>query len=62
MMGDWPGLAEGDLYDGRDLMPLRDIRAYAAWAMHAKFGIDRATLEGSVFPGLDMESDPRMTA
>ena len=62
MMGDWPGLAEGDLYDGRDLMPLRDIRAYAAWAMHAKFGIDRATLEGSVFPGLDMGSDPRMTA
>ncbi|MEQ5793712.1 DUF1501 domain-containing protein [Paracoccus sp. NFXS7] len=62
MMGDWPGLAEGDLYDGRDLMPLRDIRAYAAWAMHAKFGIDCATLEGSVFPGLDMGSDPRMTA
>lgn len=62
MMGDWPGLAEGDLYDGRDLMPLRDIRAYAAWAMHAKFGINRATLEGSVFPGLDMGSDPRMTA
>ncbi len=61
-MGDWPGLAEGDLYDGRDLMPLRDIRAYAAWAMHAKFGIDRATLEGVVFPGLDMGSDPRMTA
>ncbi|WP_405406373.1 DUF1501 domain-containing protein [Paracoccus sp. Ld10] len=61
-MGDWPGLAEGDLYDGRDLMPLRDIRAYAAWAMHAKFGIDRSTLEGLVFPGLDMGSDPRMTA
>lgn len=61
-MGDWPGLAEGDLYDGRDLMPLRDIRAYAAWAMHAKFGVSRATLEGSVFPGLDMGSDPGMTA
>ncbi|MFN4061098.1 MAG: DUF1501 domain-containing protein [Paracoccus hibiscisoli] len=61
-LGQWPGLAEGDLYDGRDLMPLRDIRAYAAWALHAKFGIDRATLEGAVFPGLDMGSDPRMTA
>lgn len=61
-MGDWPGLAEGDLYDGRDLMPLRDIRAYAAWAMYAKFGIPKATLEGAVFPGLDMGPDPRLLA
>lgn len=61
-LGQWPGLGQGDLYDGRDLMPLRDIRAYAAWALHAKFGIDRATLEGVVFPGLDMGPDPRMTA
>ncbi len=51
MMGDWPGLAEGDLYDGRDLMPAcATFRAYAAWAMHAKFGGFRATLEGLVFP------------
>jgi uncharacterized protein (DUF1501 family) len=62
VMGDWPGLAEGNLYDGRDLMPLRDIRAYAAWAMHAKFGIDKAVLEGAIFPDLDMGSDPRMLA
>ena len=62
VLGDWPGLAEADLYDGRDLMPQRDIRAYAAWAMHAKFGIDKAVLEGSVFPDLQMGSDPRMLA
>ncbi|WP_411837186.1 DUF1501 domain-containing protein [Paracoccus sp. ME4] len=60
--GGWPGLAEGDLYDGRDLMPLRDIRAYAAWAMHAKFGIARDVLEGTVFPGLEMGGDPGLTA
>ena len=61
-MGDWPGLAEGDLYDGRDLMPLRDIRAYAAWAMHAKFGIAKSVLEQQIFPALDMGSDPRLLA
>ncbi|CAM3227921.1 DUF1501 domain-containing protein [Paracoccus nototheniae] len=61
-LGDWPGLSEGDLYAGRDLMPLRDIRAYAAWAMHAKFGIPKAVLEGAVFPGLDMGPDPRLLA
>ncbi|TGN57283.1 DUF1501 domain-containing protein [Paracoccus liaowanqingii] len=61
-LGEWPGLAESDLYAGRDLMPLRDIRAYAAWAMHAKFGISKSALEGAVFPGLDMGPDPRMLA
>lgn len=61
-LGDWPGLGAGDLYDGRDLMPLRDIRAYAAWAIHAKFGIPKSTLEGAIFPGLDMGPDPRMLA
>ena len=33
-IGGWPGLGEGDLYAGRDLMPLRDIRAHAAWVLH----------------------------
>ncbi|MBU2958162.1 DUF1501 domain-containing protein [Paracoccus sp. 1_MG-2023] len=61
-LGAWPGLGEGDLYDGRDLMPVRDIRAYAAWAMHQKFGIDRSRLEGAIFPGLDMGPDPRLLA
>lgn len=62
VLGDWPGLAETDLYDGRDLMPLRDIRAHAAWAMHAKFGIPKDRLERVVFPGLDMGADPRLLA
>lgn len=61
-LGAWPGLAEGDLYAGRDLMPVRDIRAYAAWAIHAKFGISRTVLEGRVFPDLDMGHDPGMLA
>jgi uncharacterized protein (DUF1501 family) len=56
--GDWPGLAEADLYQRRDLMPTRDVRAPAAWMMQALTGIDRAALEQVVFPGLDMGAAP----
>jgi uncharacterized protein (DUF1501 family) len=58
VMGAWPGLAEADLYDRRDLMPTSDVRAWAAWAMRGMYGFDRAVLEGAVFPGLDMGADP----
>lgn len=60
--GDWPGLGEGQLYAGRDLMPVRDIRAYAAWAMHGLFGIGHDRLERTIFPGLDLGGDPAMLA
>jgi uncharacterized protein (DUF1501 family) len=52
--GGWPGLAEADLYQRRDLMPLSDVRAHAAWVMHGLFGINRQILEQTVFPGLHM--------
>ncbi len=54
VLGHWPGLAEADLYDRRDLMPTSDVRGWAAWAMRGLYGFDRGVLEGSVFPGLDM--------
>lgn len=60
--GRFPGLAEADLYDRRDLMPTSDVRAWAAWAMAGLYGIDRATLEQAVFPGLDMGADPGFLA
>ncbi|MGC9368772.1 MAG: DUF1501 domain-containing protein [Paracoccaceae bacterium] len=53
--GTWPGLGEGDLYQGRDLMPTADVRAYAAATMQGLFGLDRTTLETAIFPGLDMD-------
>lgn len=58
VLGQWPGLAEANLLDRRDLMPTDDLRRYAAWAMRAGFGLDGATLEQSVFPGLAMGRDP----
>lgn len=58
--GPWPGLADSDLYAGRDLMPTTDIRSWAAWAMAGLYGFDRTLLESSIFPGLDMGADPRI--
>jgi uncharacterized protein (DUF1501 family) len=60
--GAWPGLAEGALYAGRDLMPTADVRAVAAWTMRGLFGLERGVLEGAVFPGLDMGTDPGVVA
>ncbi len=57
--GRWPGLAEADLYDQRDLMPTSDVRAYAGWAMAAAYGLDASVLERSVFPGLDLGTNPK---
>ena len=58
VLGTWPGLDEASLYQRRDLMPTQDVRAPAAWVMRGMTGLDRATLEGTVFPGLDMGRDP----
>lgn len=58
VVGDWPGLAEADLYARRDLLPTRDVRAHAGWVMRHLFGIDGAMIEGTIFPGLEMGGDP----
>ncbi|QFT58626.1 hypothetical protein FIU94_07295 [Sulfitobacter sp. THAF37] len=60
--GDWPGLAESALYQRRDLMPTRDVRAVAAWVMRGITGVNRDVLENKVFPGLHMGSDPGLLA
>ncbi|MGJ8609646.1 MAG: DUF1501 domain-containing protein [Octadecabacter sp.] len=58
VIGEWPGLRSGDLYDGRDLRPTRDVRAYAAWVMRGLMGLDQTILEQAIFPGLDMGPNP----
>lgn len=60
VFGDWPGLAESDLYQGRDVMPVRDVRALPAWLMRSLFGLERSLLETTVFPGLEIGSDPKI--
>ncbi len=60
--GDWPGLSEAALLDRRDLRPTRDVRAYAGWAMRGLYGLDRAALEDTIFPGMDLGDDPGLIA
>ncbi|MEC3862415.1 DUF1501 domain-containing protein [Mesobacterium sp. TK19101] len=54
----WPGVDEAALFDRRDLMPTRDIRAHAGWVMRGLFGLERSVLENSIFPGLELGDDP----
>ncbi|SEN22415.1 Uncharacterized conserved protein, DUF1501 family [Loktanella fryxellensis] len=56
--GRWPGLSEAALYDRRDLMPTGDVRAVAGWIMRGLFGLDADVIAQSVFPGLDLGTDP----
>lgn len=62
ILGDWPGLSEAALYNRRDLMPTRDIRAYPGWVMHALLGIERRAIEAAIFPGLEMGRNPGIVA
>ncbi|PLS22455.1 DUF1501 domain-containing protein [Neptunicoccus cionae] len=56
--GDWPGLEEAALYERRDLMPTADLRRYAGWAAHDLFGLSVGQIENTVFPGVDMATNP----
>ncbi|MEP1328558.1 DUF1501 domain-containing protein [Pseudophaeobacter sp.] len=58
VFGQWPGLAEADLYNRRDLMPTGDLRATLAWIMQGMTGVSRTVLEQQVFPGVQMAADP----
>lgn len=58
VLGRWPGLAEADLYDRRDLMPTADVRSPLAWLLHGLTGAGRSGLEADVFPGLNMGGNP----
>ena len=60
LYGTWPGVAEADLLERRDLQPTDDIRRFAAWALRGSFGFDRAFLEQMVFPGVDLGEDPNL--
>lgn len=58
VIGGWPGLGDGNLYEGRDLLPTRDVRAHVAWVMRGFIGLDQSVLEQAIFPGLDMGANP----
>jgi uncharacterized protein (DUF1501 family) len=59
VIGRWPGLAEADLYERRDLMPTGDVRAAAGWVMQGLFGLTTSQIQQIVFPGLDLGDGSR---
>ncbi len=50
VIADWPGLANDRLFEGRDLMPTRDLRAVAMGLATAHLGVPANRLD-TVFPG-----------
>lgn len=51
VIADWPGLAQGSLYEGRDLKPTTAIDAAIAGALGSHFQIDPDRLLAKAFPG-----------
>lgn len=50
LIGDWPGLADNRLFEGRDLAPTLDVRAVFKGVLRDHLGLDRAQLDTHVFP------------
>ena len=48
--GDWPGIKKTNLYQGRDLAPANDVTAVLKGVLRDHLGIDRTTLDNSIFP------------
>ncbi len=49
-VGDWPGLSERALYEGRDVQPTTDYRALLKAMLRDRMGLDEAFIEDTVFP------------
>jgi uncharacterized protein (DUF1501 family) len=50
VIADWPGLAEADLYEDRDLKPTTDLRAVLKGVLRDHLGIASGDLSSKVFP------------
>lgn len=48
--GDWPGLAPGALFEGRDLRPTTDMRALFKGLLAEHLAVPEAALETRIFP------------
>lgn len=51
VLADWPGLAPGALYEGRDLRPTAALDGVIGGALAAHFGLDPAPTMAALFPG-----------
>jgi uncharacterized protein (DUF1501 family) len=51
VIADWPGLKDGDLYQGRDLKPTVDLRAVLKGLLAEQFDVSPSVLRDAIFPG-----------
>jgi uncharacterized protein (DUF1501 family) len=50
IVGDWPTLAQGKLFENRDTWPTLDMRGLFKGLLAGQFGLDRRALDTIVFP------------
>ncbi|RDV02980.1 DUF1501 domain-containing protein [Sphingorhabdus pulchriflava] len=50
IVADWPGLADSQLYEGRDLKPTTRFESMVIAALSSHYGIDPKQLQRTVFP------------
>jgi uncharacterized protein (DUF1501 family) len=50
IVGDWPTLRQSALYENRDLAPTVDMRGLFKGLLSEHLGVERAALDGKVFP------------
>ena len=50
----WPGLADDQLFEQRDLRPTDDIRRYIGWALARHFDLSPQQVASVLFPGVKM--------
>ena len=48
---DWPGLAGGQLFEGRDLRPTIDLRSVMVPIVQRQFGLDPSQIQSNILPG-----------
>jgi uncharacterized protein (DUF1501 family) len=51
MFADWPGLAQNQLHEGRDLKPTIDLRVVLKGLLQDHLGLSASALADKVFPG-----------
>ena len=50
----WPGLADDQLFEQRDLRPTDDIRRFIGWALARHFDLSSQQVASVLFPGVEM--------
>ncbi len=50
VLATWPGMAPAQLYDGRDLIPTRDLRSVLLAAVCRHFELDEEAVSATLFP------------